>query len=112
MARQELRGAIAEFDRAIAIAPSSAAFANRGSAFQQLGQLDEAHDSYQRAVELAPSNPHNHFVLSEVLAQMGRHDEAIAALETTVALNKAFPFALSKLVAARRKRGRLAQFRT
>ncbi|WP_409192382.1 tetratricopeptide repeat protein [Bradyrhizobium sp. RDM4] len=105
MARQELRGAIAEFDRAIAIAPSSAAFANQGSAFQQLGQLDQAHDSYQRAVELVPSNPHNHFVLSEVLAQMGRHDEAIAALEKTVALNKAFPFALSKLVAARRKRG-------
>ncbi|KRQ00817.1 tetratricopeptide repeat protein [Bradyrhizobium manausense] len=104
LARKELHGAIAEFDRAIAIAPSSAAFANRGSAFQQLGQLDDAHDSYQRAVALAPSNPQLHFVLSEVLGQMGRHDEAIGALERTVALNKAFPFALSKLVDARRKR--------
>lgn len=104
MARQELHGAIAEFDRAIAIAPSSAAFANRGSALQQLGQLDEALGSYQRAIELAPSNPQNHFVLSEILAQMGRDDEAIDALERTIALNKAFPFALSKLVASRRKR--------
>ncbi|MDA9520801.1 hypothetical protein XI06_10575 [Bradyrhizobium sp. CCBAU 11434] len=104
MARQELHGAIAEFERAIAIAPSSAAFANRGSAFQQLGQLDQAHDSYQRAVALAPSNPQNHFALSEVLGQMGGHDEAIAALERTVALDKAFPFALSKLVDFRRKR--------
>lgn len=104
MARQELHGAIAEFDRAIAIAPSSAAFANRGSAFRQLGQLDEAHDSYQNAIELAPPNPQNHFVLSEVLTQMGRHDEAIGALERTVALDKAFPFALSNLVASRRKR--------
>ncbi|MGY8660932.1 tetratricopeptide repeat protein [Bradyrhizobium sp. UFLA05-109] len=104
LARQELRGAIAEFDRAIAIAPSSAAFANRGSAFHQLGQLDEAHDSYRSAVELAPSNPQYHFVLSEVLTQMGRHDEAIAALERTVALNKAFPFALSKLVGSRQSR--------
>ncbi|MCG2626904.1 tetratricopeptide repeat protein [Bradyrhizobium sp. WYCCWR 13023] len=104
MARQELHGAIAEFERAIAIAPSSAAFANRGSAFQQLGQLDQAHDSYQRAVALAPSNPQNHFALSEVLGQMGRHDEAIGALERTVALDKAFPFALSKLVDSRRKR--------
>lgn len=104
MARQELHDAITEFDRAIAIAPSSAAFANRGSAFQKLGQLDEALESYQRAVELAPSNPHNHFVLSEILGQMGRHEEAVGALERTVALNKAFPFALSKLVASRRKR--------
>lgn len=104
IARQELHGAIAEFDRAIAIAPSSAAFANRGSAFQKLGQLDEAHDSYQRAVELAPSDPQNHFVLSEILTQMGRHDEAIEALERTVALNKAFPFALGKLVTSRRQR--------
>lgn len=104
LARKELHGAIAELDRAIAIAPSSAAFANRGSAFQQLGQLDEALVGYQRAVELAPSNPQNHFALSEILAQMGRDDEAIGALERTIALNKAFPFALSKLVAFRRKR--------
>ncbi|MBR0829566.1 tetratricopeptide repeat protein [Bradyrhizobium manausense] len=112
MARQELHGAIAEFDRAIAIAPSSAAFANRGSAFQQLDRLDEAHDSYQRAVELAPSNPQNHFALSEVLAQLGRHDEAVAALERTVALKKAFPFALSKLVASRRQLADWRSFET
>jgi len=104
MARKEPQAAIAEFDRAIAIAPSGAAFANRGSALQQLGQLDEAQDSYQRAVALAPSNPQYHFVLSEVLGQMGRHDEAIGALERTVALDKAFPFALSKLVDSRRRR--------
>lgn len=104
LARKELHGAIAELDRAIAISPSSAAFANRGSAFQKLGQLDEALESYQRAVALAPTNPQNHFVLSEVLAQMDRHDEAIGALEQTVVLNKAFPFALSKLVDSRRKR--------
>ncbi|MDN3278155.1 tetratricopeptide repeat protein [Frankia sp. RB7] len=104
MARQELHGAIAEFDRAIAIAPSSAAFANRGSGFRQLGRLDDSHDSYQSAIEFAPTNPQNHFVLSEVLTQMGRHDEAIGALERTVALDKAFPFASSNLVASRRKR--------
>ena len=104
IARQELHGAIAEFDRAIAITPSSAAFANRGSAFRQLGQLDDAHQNYQSAVELAPSNPQYHFALSEVLTEMGRDDEAIGALERTVALDKAFPFALSKLVASRRKR--------
>jgi predicted O-linked N-acetylglucosamine transferase (SPINDLY family) len=102
MARHELDGAIAEFDRALAIAPSSAAFANRASAFQQLDQLDEAHDSFQRAVALAPSDPQYHFLLSGVLAQMGRNDEAIGALERTVALNKTFPFALSKLVTTRR----------
>ncbi|QQN61861.1 tetratricopeptide repeat protein [Bradyrhizobium diazoefficiens] len=104
LARKELHGAIAELDRAIAISPSSAAYANRGSAFHQLGQLDEAHDSYQRAVELAPLDPQNHFVSSEVLTQMGRHDEAIGALERTVALDRAFPFALSNLVASRQKR--------
>lgn len=104
LARQEPHGAIAELDRAIAIAPSSAAFANRGSAFRQLGQLEKAHDSYQSAVELAPSDPQNHFALSEVLTQMGRDDAAIGALERTVALDRAFPFALSNLVASRRKR--------
>lgn len=104
IARQEFRDAIVELDRAIALAPSSAAFANRGSAFQQLGQLDEAHDSYRNAIKLAPSNPQNHFALSEILTQIGRHDEAIGALERTVALDKAFPFALSQLVASRRKR--------
>jgi len=104
LARQEFDGAIAEFDRAIAIAPSSAAFANRGSAFKQLNQLDEAHDSYRRAIELAPSHPQNHFVLSEILTQMDRHDEAIESLERTVALDKTFPFALSKLVSSRRQR--------
>ncbi|WFU37940.1 UDP-N-acetylglucosamine-peptide N-acetylglucosaminyltransferase [Bradyrhizobium sp. CB82] len=35
---------------------------------------------------------------------MGRDDQAIGALERTVALDKAFPFALSKLVAFRQKR--------
>ncbi|WBL78440.1 tetratricopeptide repeat protein [Bradyrhizobium xenonodulans] len=104
MARQEFHGAIAEFDRAIAIAPSSGAFANRGSALRQLGQLDEARGCYQRAVELGPSDPQYHFALSELLTQMGREDEAIGALERTVALTKAFPFALSKLVASRRTR--------
>lgn len=104
LARKELHGAIAEFDRAIAIAPSSAAFANRGSALQQLGQLDEACDSYRNAIELAPSNPQNHFALSEILTQLDQHDKAIGALERTVALDKAFPFALSKLVAAKRTR--------
>ncbi|MDF0494522.1 O-linked N-acetylglucosamine transferase, SPINDLY family protein [Bradyrhizobium yuanmingense] len=104
LARKELKGAIAELDRAIAIAPSSGAFANRGSAFQQLGRLDEALEDYQRAVELAPSDPQNHFLLSEVLTELGRDDESIRALERTIALDKAFPFALIKLVAARRKR--------
>ncbi|MDD1516730.1 MULTISPECIES: O-linked N-acetylglucosamine transferase, SPINDLY family protein [Bradyrhizobium] len=110
IARQQLRDAIAEFDRAIVIAPSSAAFANRGSALQQLGRLEEARDSYGRAIELAPADPQNHFALSEVLGQLGRDDEAIAALERTVALDKAFPFALSNLVACRRKRADWSSF--
>ncbi|MEY9589389.1 protein O-GlcNAc transferase [Bradyrhizobium yuanmingense] len=110
IARQQLREAIAEFDRSIAIAPSSAAFANRGSALQQLGRLVEARDSYARAIELAPADPQNHFALSEVLGQLGRDDEAIVALERTVALDKTFPFALSNLVACKRKRADWSSF--
>ncbi|WP_109143522.1 tetratricopeptide repeat protein [Bradyrhizobium sp. SUTN9-2] len=110
IARQQVRDAIAEFDRAIAIAPSSAAFANRGSALQQLGRLEEARDSYARAIELAPADPQNHFALSEVLGQLGRDDEAIVALERTVALDKTFPFALSNLVACKRKRADWSSF--
>ncbi|MDF0581827.1 tetratricopeptide repeat protein [Bradyrhizobium yuanmingense] len=110
IARQQLRDAIAEFDRAIAIAPSSAAFANRGSALHQLGRLEEARDSYGRAIELAPGDPQNHFALSEVLGQLGRDDQAIVALERTVALDKAFPFALSNLVAFKRKRADWSSF--
>lgn len=110
IAGQQLRDAIAAFDRAIAIAPSSAAFANRGSALQQLGELEEARDSYARAIELAPADPQNHFALSEVLGRLGQDDEAIVALERTVALDERFPFALSNLVACKRKRADWSSF--
>jgi protein O-GlcNAc transferase len=100
--RFELQSAIAEFDKAIGISPSDAAYANRGSAFQRLGLIAEAHDSYSKAVEIAPSNPHHHFGLSEILRQLGKHDEAISELETTLELDRYFPFALGKLVSARR----------
>jgi predicted O-linked N-acetylglucosamine transferase (SPINDLY family) len=100
--RLQLEDAVAEFDKAIAISPSAAAHANRGNACQKLGRIDEAYGSYRKAAEIAPSDPQNHYSLSNLLRQLGRQDEAVAELEKVLKLNRSFPFALGDHVNAKR----------
>jgi len=54
--RNDIVGAIAEYDRAISIDPKNAdAYLNRGKARRAAGDLDGAIDDYEVAVNLTPN---------------------------------------------------------
>jgi protein O-GlcNAc transferase len=100
--RLQLNEAVVAFDKAIAISHSAAAYANRATAYQKLGRIDEAYASYRKAAEIAPSDPKNHYSLSSLLRLLGRQDEAVVELEKVLKLNRSFPLALGDHVNARR----------
>jgi TolB-like protein/class 3 adenylate cyclase len=61
-----------------------------GSAKIQLGSYDEAVAWFRRVIEANRNYPYSHFVLGAALAQLGRLDEAHAAIKAGLALNPAF----------------------
>ena len=78
--------AIQQDARAQPRASSAEALCVRGHALDALGRLEEALESYQRALALRPEHPEALNNLGNVLCQLGRTDEAIAAYERAHAL--------------------------
>ena len=61
-----------------------------GVAKNNLGSYEQAVAWCRRAIEANRNHPHPHFVLGSALAQLGRLDEARAAVKAGLALNPAF----------------------
>jgi tetratricopeptide (TPR) repeat protein len=82
----EVDAAIQEYQKAAALAPSSAATqAALGSAYAKAGQADAAVERFLRAVQLDPGNPTFYRLLARLYEGQGRLDLAIVALRDGVA---------------------------
>jgi tetratricopeptide (TPR) repeat protein len=81
----EVDAAIQEYQKAVALAPSSAAAqAGLGSAYAKAGQADAAGERFLRAMQLDPGNPIYYRVLARLYEGQGRLDLAIVALRDGV----------------------------
>jgi tetratricopeptide (TPR) repeat protein len=84
----DLDGAIADFDRAIAISPRNAiAYLNRGLALQRKGELARAAADLDRAVRYAPQAARVYYNRGQLLRQRGEPDRARADEGRAVALD-------------------------
>jgi Flp pilus assembly protein TadD len=88
---QHYAQAIDYFQRALRVHPASDAFNSSlhnslGAVYCESGRCSEAIPQFQRAIELAPSDPEYHTNLGTAFASMGRFAEARAELERALAL--------------------------
>ena len=83
----DAEGALAAFDRAIALDPASAdARREKSLALEKLGRLPEAEAELRKAVELRPGYWANHNALGVYYWKQGRYDEAERAFREVVEL--------------------------
>lgn len=102
--------AIAQFDQAIALAPTSAiGYELRGLALFDLQRWDEAIASLQQALERDPQNPSIHVNLANVLYERQDFDRAIAQLRQVIDLMPNHPQPHYNLGLALQDRGQLAE---
>ena len=91
----EADAAILEYQKAIALAPTSAAaHVALGSAYARLGRAEAAIERFLRAVELEPGNPVHYQSLARLYEGQGRLDLAIVALRDGLSAAAASPAAL------------------
>ncbi|HXA37321.1 MAG TPA: sulfotransferase [Steroidobacteraceae bacterium] len=79
-----------------------------GQALEEQGLLEQAAESFGRAIALNPKFADVHNDLGEVLLRLGRTDAAIASCQRALALRPRFAAALGNLANAERARGALA----
>lgn len=91
MQRSEPRAALRFLQRAIEIEPSSAEYHDLiGTAFRELGELDDALTSYRHAVVLDPNRAVSYNNLGACLFDQGQFDEAIACHERALVVDPNF----------------------
>lgn len=82
----EANAAVQEFQKAVALAPTSAtARAGLASAYAKAGETQAAVEAYLQAIRLEPGNPSHYRTLARLYAGEGRLDLAIVALRDGVA---------------------------
>ena len=82
---EDYRGAIAAFDKVLAIHPGSAeAYFNKGFAYTKLGEAAEAEASYRKALELDATYAEPYIELSNIHAEKQEWAEAQEMLEKAV----------------------------
>jgi tetratricopeptide (TPR) repeat protein len=88
----EPAAAVAEFQKAVALRPTSArTHARLGSAYLRAGQPDAAIRQYLRALQLSPEDPLPYRELAQVYAGHGQLDLAIVTLRDGMAAAKGTP---------------------
>jgi tetratricopeptide (TPR) repeat protein len=81
----DVGAAIQEYEKAVALAPSSAAAkAGLASAYARAGQAEPAVQRYLQAIQLEPGNPAHYRALARLYEDGGRLDLAIVALRDGV----------------------------
>ena len=71
------------------------AYNNRGYAYDELGQYDEAIDDYTKAIELEPDLASLYNNRGETYNDVGLYDEALDDLNRAIALDSVFSYAYS-----------------
>ena len=86
-----IQGAIAQYERALAIDPDDAeGHYNLGVILQGQGKLPEAIGQYEQALRLKPAYAEAHNSLGATLGQLNRAPEAIKHLEQALRLNPGY----------------------
>lgn len=81
----EARAAVEQYQKAVALAPGSAAAEiGLASAYAQAGEVEAAVEAYLRAIQLDPGNPGPYRTLARLYEGLGRLDLAIVALRDGV----------------------------
>ncbi len=92
--RGDQAGAIAWYEKALAINPNNAAvLLNRGESLRKLGRADEAEASYREAVRLSPDLSDARYDLGMLLATNGRAEAALSVFDEALARNGRDPLA-------------------
>jgi eukaryotic-like serine/threonine-protein kinase len=78
--------ALESYERATAITPASQTLSNMGTLYYERREYGKAVEAYRRAIALRPNSAPTHRNLGDLLAQLGRKDEALAAYERAVEL--------------------------
>jgi len=108
--RGDHRGAIADYDAAIAASPRYAdAWANRGGSEADLGELDRAIADLGEAIRLDPQRATYRFNLGLALGDKGRWDEAVRSLGEAIRLKPDFAAAYLNRGLALGQMGRAAE---
>ncbi|MBN1888299.1 MAG: tetratricopeptide repeat protein [Thermoflexales bacterium] len=86
-----------DYERAISLRYEfPQAHLNRGHAFLGLDRLEDALNSFKKAAEFDPASALAFYYAAQTAARLARPDEALAALETAVALEAAYAAAAKK----------------
>ncbi len=72
-------------------------FHNLGIAFKQLGQVDAAVESYQKALAVNPDYVEAHNNLGNAYKELGQLDDAVKSYEKALAINPDFTGAQNNL---------------
>jgi tetratricopeptide (TPR) repeat protein len=97
---QDYDPAIAEFQKAVQLAPAYApAYNQMGYALRQAGKYEEAEAAFRKYTELIPNEPNPHDSLAELLLKMGRFDESIESYRKALSINEQFLTAFEGIAA-------------
>jgi tetratricopeptide (TPR) repeat protein len=83
---RDLQQAVGNFEHAVRLGPTAAAYANLALVYYDSGRLADALLSYQEALRRDPKNVGNHRNIGDVYARLGRAADARAEYEQTIAL--------------------------
>ncbi|MEN6532894.1 MAG: tetratricopeptide repeat protein [Bryobacteraceae bacterium] len=83
--------AIAEFQKAIQLAPDYAPAHNQlGYAYREVEKYPEAEAAFRKYAQLIPNEPNPHDSLAELLLKMGRFSESTASYQKALSLDAGF----------------------
>ncbi len=81
--------ALESYERATAITPAAQTLSNMGTLYYERREYGKAVEAYRRAIALRPNSAPTHRNLGDLLTQLGRKDEALAAYQRAVELAEA-----------------------
>jgi tetratricopeptide (TPR) repeat protein len=108
LAEEDWDAAVAAFQKAIAVAPSSAlAHSKLGVAYVHKCQWDDAFTEFSRSVQLDPRYAPAHSNLGNVYRERGRLDEAIACYQKAISMDPDYWIAHQNLGIVYKQQGRI-----
>lgn len=90
-AKGDYTGAIANYQKSLAITPHPTAYANLGLCFESLGYYSDAVEAYSRSLKIRPDAPNVHADLAVALVNIGEFGAAMAHFEKAARLNPKNP---------------------
>jgi cytochrome c-type biogenesis protein CcmH/NrfG len=104
--RGDVKAAVRELEQVARSVPEVAKYHRAlGQSYLVLGRLDDAEDSFLRALRLDPRNSDALTLLGNLYAQRGRHADAVPLYERSLAVGRNV-YALNNLAAALARQGR------